>query len=243
MDPFADVLVRRTLRFAQEVDALEFSFDGYVYNPLSYAWDMHAAYLETYVHQGVPVLFLGMNPGPFGMAQTGVPFGEVEAVRSWMHLDLPVGKPSVEHPARPVLGLSIGRSEVSGKRLWSLMAERYGDASRFFSTHAVMNYCPLVFVDAGKSGRNVIPEKLPKQERMALERQCDAYLDDVITLIGPRHLVGVGRYAQRKLEEAAKRSGADVSVSSILHPSPGNPKANAGWAEVVTAQLCEAGIW
>ena len=25
-----------------------------------------------------------MNPGPFGMVQTGVPFGEVEAVRSWL---------------------------------------------------------------------------------------------------------------------------------------------------------------
>ena len=33
------------------------------------------------------VVFLGMNPGPFGMAQVGVPFGEVAAVRDWLRID------------------------------------------------------------------------------------------------------------------------------------------------------------
>lgn len=44
----------------------------YVYNPLEYAWDTHRCYVETYCQPGQSVLFLGMNPGPFGMAQTGV---------------------------------------------------------------------------------------------------------------------------------------------------------------------------
>lgn len=240
---FSDRLVQRTKEFSDEVDRLAFSFGGYVYNPLSYAWAMHEAYLRRYVHQGADVFFLGMNPGPFGMAQTGVPFGEVSCVRDWMKLDEPVGKPPAEHPARPVLGLAIGRSEVSGKRLWSMVAERFGTPERFFSSHTVMNYCPLVFVDAGKTGRNIIPEKLPREERIALESLCDAYLDEVITLLGPRHLVGVGRYAQRKLAEAAARTGTDATVTSILHPSPGNPQANAGWSAVAIGQLREARIW
>jgi single-strand selective monofunctional uracil DNA glycosylase len=243
MERFTENLILRTRAFAEQVDALEFDIDGYVYNPLSYAWDMHEAYLRRYVHQGAKVLFLGMNPGPFGMAQTGVPFGEVVAVRDWMALDEPVGKPPTEHPARPVKGLEIGRSEVSGKRLWSLMAHRYGTAQAFFALHAVMNYCPLVFVDAGKGGRNVVPEKLPKAQRVALENLCDAYLDDMVTLIAPQYLVGVGVYAKRKLQESNTRLGGNRTVCAVLHPSPGNPQANAGWAERVTAQLQEAHIW
>ena len=62
------------------------------------------------------VVFLGMNPGPFGMAQTGVPFGEIPAVRDWMGLRGKVGKPDLEHAKRPVEGLDCQKSEVSGRR-------------------------------------------------------------------------------------------------------------------------------
>lgn len=44
----------------------------YVYNPLEYAWDTHRCYVEKYCRSGQSILFLGMNPGPFGMGQTGV---------------------------------------------------------------------------------------------------------------------------------------------------------------------------
>ncbi|MCL1859942.1 MAG: single-stranded DNA-binding protein, partial [Proteobacteria bacterium] len=53
----------------------------HVYNPLDYAWNVHERYLRRYGDGRKRVVFLGMNPGPFGMAQTGVPFGEVAAVR------------------------------------------------------------------------------------------------------------------------------------------------------------------
>lgn len=240
---FVEQLVDRTRLFANQVDALQFDFTGYVYNPLNYAWEMHEAYLRAYVHHQVDVFFLGMNPGPFGMVQTGVPFGEIGAVKDWMALDKPIRKPPQEHLKRPVLGLESTRSEVSGRRLWSLMAERFGSAANFFSSHAVMNYCPLAFVDGGPTGRNVIPEKLPKEERLALEHVCDAYLDDIITLIAPSRLVGIGQYAKRKLESSAKRLKGEFLVMAILHPSPSNPQANAGWNERVITQLEEAGIW
>lgn len=240
---FIDTLVDRTRLFTAQVEALHFTFDGYIYNPLNYAWQMHEAYLRSYVQQESAVFFLGMNPGPFGMVQTGVPFGEIAAVRDWMLLSKDVGHPPQEHPQRPVLGLEIERSEISGKRLWALMAERFGSAAHFFAHHTVMNYCPLAFVDGGKTGRNVIPEKLPKAERLALENVCDTYLDDIITLIAPQHVVGVGQYAKRKLAASEKRLQAGRSVSAILHPSPASPKANAGWAEQVVTQLEKAHIW
>jgi single-strand selective monofunctional uracil DNA glycosylase len=187
-----------------------------------------------------------MNPGPFGMAQTGIPFGEIQAVRFWMGIEESVEKPAQEHPARPVVGFAIKRSEISGQRLWGLMQARYGPADEFFKEHAVMNYCPLVFVDKGKTGKNVVPEKLLKNERELLESFCDAYLKDVIAFIGPHYLVGVGKYAEKKLYRAMLGTSIEKEspkVFSILHPSPGSPLANAGWGQKVTAQLQEAGIW
>lgn len=225
---------------------MRFTFEGYIYNPLEYAWPAHELYLRRYVNQGAQVLMLGMNPGPFGMAQTGVPFGEVNAVRDWMGIEVPVEKPRREHPARPVVGFAIQRSEVSGQRLWGLMQERFGTAQRFFSNHTVMNYCPLVFVDPGRTGRNIVPEKLPKAEREALEAVCDGYLAEVIDYIKPGYLVGIGKYAEAKLQTVVRTlalGANEPKVLSVLHPSPGNPQANAGWKAIVSAQLEAAGVW
>ncbi len=243
MVSYVDSLVQRTRAFSDQVNDLNFTFSGYIYNPLTYAWEIHERYLRTYVPMHPDIFFLGMNPGPFGMAQTGVPFGEIQAVRDWMHLEGKVETPPNEHPARPILGFSVQRSEVSGRRLWSLMADRFGTAEVFFSHHAVMNYCPLVFVDAGSTGRNVVPEKLQKVERNTLEAVCDSYVDDIITLLEPRALVGVGKFALKRLSESANRLGLSIPVCSILHPSPGSPQANRQWAEKVTAQLEEAKLW
>lgn len=43
-----------------------------VYNPVEYAAELHCAYLEKYLTGPKSVLFIGMNPGPWGMVQTGV---------------------------------------------------------------------------------------------------------------------------------------------------------------------------
>ena len=73
-----------------------------VYNPLDYAWAAHETYLRKFANRRKPIVFLGMNPGPFGMVQTGVPFGEVSAVRDWMSIETPIRKPRHEHPKRPI---------------------------------------------------------------------------------------------------------------------------------------------
>ena len=89
-----------------------------VYNPLEYAWPIHAAYVLRYGGPPKRVVFVGMNPGPFGMAQTGVPFGDVGMVKGFLGIEGTVTKPEREHPDRPVLGFSCPRGEVSGQRLW-----------------------------------------------------------------------------------------------------------------------------
>ncbi|MCK9548111.1 MAG: single-stranded DNA-binding protein [Sphaerochaeta sp.] len=235
-------IIERTKQFSMQLESLNFSIDCYIYNPLEYAWAMHEAYLRRFVNQPTRVLLLGMNPGPFGMAQTGVPFGEVAAVKGFLGLDEPVGRPVIEHPKRPILGLETPRSEVSGRRLWGLLEEHYGASGSMGGEMAVVNYCPLVFVDRGATGRNITPDKLIKVERLALEAVCDRYLLDVIALLRPSWAIGVGKYAHQKLINVANET-TDLLIGEILHPSPANPAANRGWAAQATEKLKSLGVW
>lgn len=218
------------LRFAEPV--------AYTYNPLSYARAPHEAYLERYGSGSKEVLLLGMNPGPFGMAQTGVPFGDVGMVREWLGIDARVQKPKTEHVKRPVTGFACQRREVSGCRLWGWARDRFGSADAFFSRFFVVNYCPLAFLES--SGKNRTPDRLPAAEREALFSACDAALSDVVDVLRPQHVVGVGGFAERRAREVL--SGRGVSISTILHPSPASPSANQGWAQRIEAQLANSGI-
>lgn len=236
----AEALLTAARELRQGVGRLRFAPPvAYVYNPLDYAWEMHAGYLRRFGAGRKRVLFMGMNPGPFGMAQTGVPFGEVAAVRDWMGLAGAVGKPVPEHPKRPVEGLACPRSEVSGRRLWGLFAERFGTAEAFFRDHFVGNYCPLVFMSA--TGANLTPDKLPAGEAGALSAVCDAHLRAVVGALEPEWVVGVGGFAETRAREAL--AGRVPRFGRVLHPSPASPAANRGWAAAATRELVEQGIW
>jgi single-strand selective monofunctional uracil DNA glycosylase len=230
----------RTL--SDRVDALSFGPPvTHVYNPLRYAWKAHQAYLERVSDRPGGTLFLGMNPGPWGMAQTGVPFGEIEAVRDWIGISLPVDRPTREHPKRPIEGFECRRSEVSGRRLWGLFQERFRSADDFFAGHFVANYCPLVFME--ESGRNRTPDKLPPQQRQPLIDACDRHLETVLELLRPAWVVGVGGYAENCLRRVLDSGTCPAQLTRILHPSPASPAANQDWAGKVTRQLTEAGVW
>ena len=210
-----------------------------VYNPLTYAWKAHEEYLRRFGNRRKRVVFLGMNPGPFGMVQTGVPFGEIAAVRDWLGIHARIERPRREHPRRPVLGFDCPRSEVSGRRLWKLFAEQFGSPGKFFASHFVANYCPLAFLEAG--GRNQTPDKLPKAERDRLFAVCDRHLRRVLEILQPEWLVGIGGFAAERGRSVCENT--KIRVGQILHPSPASPAANRGWAKKVTGQLAEIGIW
>jgi single-strand selective monofunctional uracil DNA glycosylase len=175
------------------------------------------------------------------MVQTGVPFGEVTAVRDWLGIEEPVGKPADEHPKRPVEGFQCKRSEVSGRRLWGLFAARFGRAEAFFADHFVLNYCPLVWMSA--TGANLTPDKLPAAEMEPVEKACLRHLADVISIMRPSYLIGIGGFAEERLRRAALTTGGDAEIGRILHPSPASPAANRGWAEAASRQLAELGVW
>ncbi len=209
-----------------------------IYNPLEYARAVHDKYLRRYGQGKKKAVFLGMNPGPWGMAQTGVPFGEISFVRDWLQIEARVNKPDVEHPKRPIAGFECTRSEVSGRRFWGYLQELFGEAESFFADYFVLNYCPLVFMEEG--GRNRTPDKLPRAEREALFAACDEALRAVLDRLQPRVLIGVGRFAADRGRVPGLGDG--LEVAQILHPSPASPLANRGWAEVAHRQLGELDI-
>ena len=221
-------LTRAAKRAIAQLAPLRFSAPvACVYNPLEYAWRPHATYLRRFGAAPKEYLLLGMNPGPFGMAQTGVPFGEIAAVRDFLGIEDRVGKPDPEHPKRPISGFSCPRSEVSGRRLWGWCRNRFGTAEQFFARYFVHNYCPLVFMDEG--GRNITPDKLPGAERDPLFEICDELLRRVVTTLQPRMVVGVGVFAEKRARMAL--SELDLKFGRLPHPSPASPLANRGWAQ------------
>lgn len=213
----------------------------HVYNPLEYAWPPHELYLQKFGGSRKRVVFLGMNPGPWGMAQTGVPFGEINAVRGWMGIEAPVLRPPNEHKKRPIQGFETTQSEVSGRRLWGLFAQRFDTAEAFFKEHFVANYCPLVFME--ESSRNFTPDKLPAREMAAVEAACDEHLRAVIAALEPEWLIGVGAFAEGQALKQKQAHFPRLKVGRVLHPSPASPAANRDWAGVATRQLTELGVW
>jgi single-strand selective monofunctional uracil DNA glycosylase len=233
-------LIKAAKTLSQAVSRMQFSPPvSVVYNPLEYAWESHSVYLENYGNSKKKIVFLGMNPGPWGMAQTGVPFGEIDAVKDWLNINTPVNQPKNQHPKRPIEGFQCQRSEISGLRLWGLFKERFGTAGRLFESHFIANYCPLVFME--ESARNRTPDKLKPKERQLLFEICDRHLRKVVEILEPEWLIGVGKFTEKRALIALK--DMKIKIGTILHPSPASPAANRDWAGTVTRQLIDMNIW
>ncbi len=233
-------MIRAARKLAAAADAFAFPPPvAHVYNPLAYGWEAHEQYLARYAHQRKRALFLGMNPGPFGMMQTAVPFGEIASVRDWLGIHSGVCPPRHQHPKRPIDGFAFARSEVSGRRLWGLFRRRFTSSDAFFADHFVANYCPLALLES--SGRNFTPNKLPATPARKLKAVCDAHLREIVSILQPEWVVAVGAFAGKQAESAL--AGASCRIGQILHPSPANPAANRGWAVQAEGQLRALGVW
>lgn len=235
----AQKMIKLTQELSKDINKLSFSKPvTHIYNPLEYTWKAHSKYLKTYANSKKEIVFLGMNPGPWGMVQTGVPFGEVSYVRDWLKIKTKIDKPKKEHPKRPIEGFDCKRSEISGQRLWGFLKEEFKTPTKFFKNHFILNYCPLVFME--ETGRNRTPDKLPKSESTPLNQICDHYLKKMVNTLEPKVIVGIGAYTQKKAKSLFKE--CDIKIGTILHPSPASPLANRGWAKVARKQLLELNI-
>ncbi|MFH1131412.1 MAG: uracil-DNA glycosylase family protein [Pseudomonadota bacterium] len=232
-------LVEISRQLSKEVMQLSFGSPvSHVYNPLDYAGGNYCAYVESYGRPTKQAVFLGMNPGPWGMVQTGIPFGDPAMVRDWLKMRQPINRPKKEHPKRPIYGIDCPRSEVSGTRFWGAMAEHFGNPEKFFERFFVANYCPLAFME--ESGRNITPDKLSAGERKKLFAICDKHLQQLVKYLRPAYVIGVGAFAETQAKKALH--GMDLTIGRILHPSPANPAANRQWHVVARKQLHALGI-
>jgi single-strand selective monofunctional uracil DNA glycosylase len=226
-------------RLSRRVDEMTFAAPvTHVYNPLAYAWATHRQYLERYGRGPKEVVLVGMNPGPFGMAQTGVPFGDVTMARDWLEIEGKVTQPDVVHPKRPITGFSCTRKEVSGTRVWTWARDRFGSPEAFFSRFFIWNYCPLCFME--ESGRNRTPDKLTPPERVMLYEACDEALSQLMYSLKPELVVGIGRFATDRIERIKDKPPVRVGVAP--HPSPASPLANRGWAPIFEQALEGLGV-
>jgi single-strand selective monofunctional uracil DNA glycosylase len=240
-------LLEAARRLSADLAGLEFPPPiAHVYDPLQYAWAPYEQYVTRYGKGPKRVVLLGMNPGPFGMMQTGVPFGEVTAVRDWMKIRAPVEKPAIEHAKRAIEGFDCSRSEVSGRRLWGWAAMRFGTAERFFTDWFVLNYCPLALLEA--SGRNFTPDKLPVALLAQIYAACDRHLAVALTALAPEWAIGIGGFAEKRIRAVLEGNLVDsalarrIRAGCVLHPSPASPAANRGWEEAAEKQLAELGV-
>jgi len=202
-------------------------------------------YVGKYARSSCEVLLLGMNPGPFGMVQTGIPFGDTDTVNSWLRVKAwsqsDAGSLPEQHPKRPILGSRCEVIERSGQRLWSLARNRWDKPEGFFQRFFVYNYCPVAFVRDSPGGSNLTPDKLRTGELQPLQTACDEALREVIEALGPEIVVGVGKYA----EGCARRCAPPgVRTGCILHPSPASPAGNGAgrWEELAAQQLAALGV-
>ncbi|PBC29090.1 Single-strand selective monofunctional uracil DNA glycosylase [Apis cerana cerana] len=212
----------------------------YVYSPLEYAFNIHTMYVQKYCNTIKKILFLGMNPGPWGMSQTGVPFGEISMVRDWLKICGPVGKPVKEQPKRKVTGFQCNRSEISGKRLWSLFQKLCGSPEKFFQQAYIHNYCPIALMK--KNGCNITPAEIKAgSEIQILHSSCDKALLDIIKIIKAEIIIGIGGYAEKRAQFVIQSSKLPVKVLCLPHPSP-RAVNNKNWSEKATKKLSEFGL-
>jgi single-strand selective monofunctional uracil DNA glycosylase len=235
----ADRLINASRVLCERLDPIQFKAPvSHVYNPLRHARRGYRRYLRRFGEGSKRILFLGMNPGPYGMTQTGVPFGEIASVRDWLGIEERIDRPANEHPKRRVDGFACTRSEVSGARLWGAIADHWKTPEAFFRQHFIANYCPLVFME--ESGRNRTPDKLTPDERDPLYKACDDHLRRVVSILEPEWVVGIGVFAEQRARHVLADRG--LEFGRILHPSPASPKANRGWAGEAAKDLRALGL-
>ncbi|XP_037927861.1 single-strand selective monofunctional uracil DNA glycosylase-like [Teleopsis dalmanni] len=172
----------------------------HIYNPVEYAADLHCEYLRKYLDRPKRVVFLAVHPEQNGMAQTGVPFGNVSTVRDMMKLCGEVKQPNRLHPKHPVLGLNCHINEPSGVRFWGLMDKIAGSLDTFSEQCFVHTFCPLLFFN--EYGRTIEPCVLPFEIKYPMRDLLVEALCKEMKLVQPEIIVVTGNYVYNGLQRS-----------------------------------------
>ena len=279
-------LIKTTRILADDLHALRRPAGvSHVYNPLRYMWPAHERFLsrhyvtdrasapdgrlDFYEPAGATrprrYLILGMNPGPHGMVQTGLPFGDVVNAAAMLGYRTGDQVPAPDlagvelHPSRPVIGLSATRREASGERLWGGLAAIFGGLEQTLAACFAANYCPLAYFADDAQGTNVTPEDFGKKTikgepnprhdpgyAAELDKVCLPYLVRVARAMRVEVILAVGRYAEAKANIIAALQPDDSrparpKVVYLTHPSPLATRSAGEWATMARHALENAG--
>ncbi|XP_075222511.1 single-strand-selective monofunctional uracil-DNA glycosylase [Lycorma delicatula] len=209
----------------------------YIYNPLEYAFEVHSNFVNKFCNEKKQLLFLGMNPGPWGMMQTGVPFGDINTVKNWLKLSGNITEPHRQHPNKRVKGFDCKRVEVSGKRFWSLAQHlSNNNPNTFFSNSFLHNYFPLVLLSS--TGKNITPADLKSSDQKLIQNICNESLLEILAHLQVKYVIAIGRFAERRVVSLLKNKNVtDIKVVYISHPSPRNPASNKDWLHITLQHL------
>jgi len=191
-------------------------------DPTSYAFGNYTRFMQLAASGPRLALFVGMNPGPHGMAQTGIPFGDVDTARVLLGgadtIDPLPGLRAASGAAWDCKGLAYHRGEQSGMRLWSALSQLCGSPQAALERCCIVNYCPLYMV--GPELENITPSDLPRRHDItrALEAACDEHLRQLVLGLEVKTVLSFGSYAHASARRAL--SGFPVDFYTTPHPSP-----------------------
>lgn len=218
-----------------ELNELQFPKNiTHIYNPIVYALNLHCQYIKKFLNGKKKVMLIGMNPGPNGMVQNGVPFGNTNTVKNLMKIQGQVDQPPSLNPKRPVTGLSCTTEEPSGVRIWNLLQKLAGSLEVFGEQCFLHNFCPLAFFD--EQGKNITPSELKGKIKSTLRDICLKYLEKEIQLIQPEIIIAIGSYVGDSLRKLSKQSiyvRTNIKILQLAHPSPRSLNNN-NWPEKAT---------
>ncbi|XP_045776673.1 single-strand selective monofunctional uracil DNA glycosylase [Maniola jurtina] len=207
-----------------------------VYNPSIYARYTFEMYARKYCNTKKKIMFFGMNPGPWGMSQTGVPFGEISSVRDWLGIEGPVNKPPHEIRERPVDGFDCKRTEVSGKRFWGLLKTICGTPENFFKTSFVYNYINQQWMKS--NGCNLTPGDFKVSDMEPLYNICDPIFVKILKLYEVEIVVAIGKFCETRAQKAIKKylPSSSIKILYLSHPSPRSVNNN-NWEQKALEEL------
>ena len=227
-----------------------------VWNPGRYGERWHRRFRETYPPGPNPVLLLGLNPGPYGMGQTGIPFTDIRRLES----DLPelaarlrtdgesIGLPGL---APPDLRRRLDRTfESSSIRVYRFLRLAGGSAGAGWRRVVAANPCPMLFMEGTVNRtpadlRRALRKRGGRLERVTarleecdqLRRECAR---EAVRVLEPRGVILLGRNIQEALAGDPSLGAVPGGVLAWEHPARAVPDA---WAGGLVRAVRRRGWW
>ena len=205
-----------------------------VWNPQRYGCELYARFAEEHLppKPGALVAF-GLNPGKYGMSQTGIPFTDVtRAARVGLALEPPGVAPRDLVPY-----LKSYRVERSSDSVYRLLDALWGDAREGWRAMWAVAPCGLLFLE--QDGANVTPADARLARRADVRALRIRVVEEAIAAAKPKGALLLGQDVARVVGPAATALLGEENVLVTDHPVARGPgrRGPQWWAETVAAAV------